>query len=85
MKRQKMTSYSLCQKKHRINSDSFCGPPGGGGPKIRIVDPPSLWGPQKIGNKYVFLLTQTVTPKESKKYYNYVENVNGIFQLFQPS
>ncbi len=30
--------YSLCQKKRTFNSDFFPGPPGGGGPKIHIVD-----------------------------------------------
>ena len=30
--------YSLFQKKRTFTSDFFCGPPGGGGPKIHMVD-----------------------------------------------
>ncbi len=30
--------YSLCQKKRTLNSNFFPGPPGGGGPKIHIVE-----------------------------------------------
>ncbi len=30
--------YSLFQKKRTFNSEFFCGPPGGGGPKIHMVD-----------------------------------------------
>ncbi len=60
--------YSLCQKKRTFNSEFFHGPPGGGGPKIHMVDyvnvnfwPPSPRGAtKKIGIKCAFLLTQTV-------------------------
>ena len=30
--------YSLCQKKRTFNAEFFCGPPGGLGPKIHMVD-----------------------------------------------
>ncbi len=30
--------YSLCQKKRTFNSEFFCGPSGGAGPKIHMVD-----------------------------------------------
>ncbi len=30
--------YSLFQKKRTFNSDFFCGPPWGGGPKTHMVD-----------------------------------------------
>ncbi len=30
--------YSLFQKKRTFNSDFFLGPPGGGGPKLHMVD-----------------------------------------------
>ena len=33
-----MPIYSLFQKKHTFNSKFLCGPPGGGGPKIHMVD-----------------------------------------------
>ncbi len=31
-------TYSLCQKKRTFNPEFFCGLPGGGGPKIHMVD-----------------------------------------------
>ena len=31
-------TYSLCQKKRTFNPEFFCGPPGGGGPKIHMVN-----------------------------------------------
>ncbi len=34
----KIVTYSLFQKKRTFNSEFFCGPPGGGGPKIHMVD-----------------------------------------------
>ena len=55
--------YSLCQKKRTFNSEFFRGPPGGGGPKIHMVDfyPASPRGAtKKFGIKCAFLLTQTV-------------------------
>ena len=30
--------YSLCQKKRTFNPEFFCSPPGGGGPKIHMVN-----------------------------------------------
>ena len=30
--------YSLCQKKRTFNPEFFCGLPGGGGPKLHMVD-----------------------------------------------
>ncbi len=30
--------YSLCQKKCTFNPEFFCGLPGGGGPKMNMVD-----------------------------------------------
>ncbi len=59
-------SYSLFQKKRTFNSDFFCGPPGGGGPKIHMVDyvngsellppPPSRAATKKFRIKCAFLL-----------------------------
>ncbi len=67
----KVWTYSLFQKKRTFNSEFFCGPPGGGGPKTHLVDyrtpiyiinhvdflPPSTRGAtEKFGIKCAFLL-----------------------------
>ncbi len=55
--------YSLCQKKRTFNPEFFCDLPGGGGPKMHMVDyvnGPPRGATKKFEIKCAFLLTQTV-------------------------
>ncbi len=83
--------YSLCQKKRTFNPDFFCGPPGGRGPKIHMVDhvidkidyvnfwpPLPKGGGTKNGIKCAFLLTQTVEPHFNKHPWDQGKLIAGV-------
>ena len=46
----KAVYYSLCQKKRTFNPEFFCAPPGGGGPKMHMVDYVAVETSIDVGN-----------------------------------